>query len=113
MEAEVDRVQAESNTVWLDDGRALSYDYLVIASGSSPRSDQTPGMTGEQRRRSIFDFYTLDGATALHKALEDFTGGRLVVHVTEMPIKCPVAPLEFVFLVDAWLTKRGCASRPS
>ena len=53
----------------LTDGRTLSYDYLVIASGVTPRPDQTPGMLGSQWRRSIFDFYTLDGAQALAKAL--------------------------------------------
>ncbi len=106
-EAEVDRVEAEHDRVRLADGRSLPYDYLVIASGSTPRPDQTPGMDGQEWRRSIFDFYTLDGAKALRKALQQFTGGRLVVHVTEMPIKCPVAPLEFAFLADAWLGERG------
>ncbi|MGB3687623.1 MAG: FAD/NAD(P)-binding oxidoreductase [Ornithinimicrobium sp.] len=107
VEADVDRVDAEDDSVRLADGRSLHYDYLVIASGSMPRPDQTPGMADEQWRRSVFDFYTLDGATALRDALQQFTGGRLVVHITEMPIKCPVAPLEFAFLVDAWLGARG------
>ena len=107
IEADVDRVEAEQDTVHLVDGRSLHYDYLVIASGSTPRPDQSPGMAEEEWRKSIFDFYTLEGATALRDALQEFTGGRLVVHVTEMPIKCPVAPLEFAFLVDAWLGEQG------
>ena len=67
---EIDRVDADANSVRLTDGRELTYDYLVIATGVSPRPDQTPGMLGPQWRRSIFDFYTLDGATALRDALE-------------------------------------------
>jgi sulfide:quinone oxidoreductase len=55
----------------------------------------------------VFDFYTLEGAKALPKALANFEGGRLVLNIVEMPIKCPVAPLEFAFLADAYLTKRG------
>ena len=55
----------------------------------------------------MHEFYTLEGAIALRSALENFTGGRLVVHITEMPIKCPVAPLEFTFLADAYFTDRG------
>ena len=109
--ADVDRVDAPSNEVILSDGRILSYDYLVIASGTTPRPDQTPGMLGPQWRRSIFDFYTLDGAKALAEALESFDHGRLVVHITDMPIKCPVAPLEFTFLAEAWLRKRGLRDR--
>jgi sulfide:quinone oxidoreductase len=108
---EVNRVNAEAHTVSLTDGRILPYDYLVIASGTTPRPDQTPGMLGEEWRRSIFDFYTFEGATALASALQAFDHGRLVVHITELPIKCPVAPLEFAFLADAWLHERGLRDR--
>ncbi|GGB65296.1 oxidoreductase [Knoellia flava TL1] len=109
--ADVDRIDADENAVLLADGRRLSYDYLVIATGTTPRPDQTPGMLGKEWRRSVFDFYTFDGARALAAALPAFDHGRLVVHITEMPIKCPVAPLEFAFLADAWLRQRGVRDR--
>ncbi|GAA4723457.1 FAD/NAD(P)-binding oxidoreductase [Pedococcus ginsenosidimutans] len=108
---EVEHVDGDAESVLLVDGRVLDYDYLVIATGTSPRPDQTPGMLGRQWRRSIFDFYTYDGAVALAAALPSFDHGRLVVHVTEMPVKCPVAPLEFTFLVDAWLREQGLRDR--
>jgi sulfide:quinone oxidoreductase len=107
----IDKVEPEENVVLLDDGRRLPYDQLVVATGTTPRPDQTPGMLGREWRRSIFDFYTLDGAEALAGALQRFDGGRLVVHITEMPIKCPVAPLEFTFLAEAWLRERGLRDR--
>jgi sulfide:quinone oxidoreductase len=103
----IDKVEPGENVVVLEGGRRLPYDQLVIATGTTPRPDQTPGMLGSEWRRSIFDFYTLDGAVALAEALDSFDGGRLVVHITEMPIKCPVAPLEFTFLAEAWLRERG------
>ena len=65
------------------------------------------GMLGDGWQKNVFDFYTLEGAKALQEALANFEGGRLVVNIVEMPIKCPVAPLEFAFLADAYLTKRG------
>ena len=105
--ADVDRVEPADNRVLLADGRVLAYDQLVIASGTTPRPDQTPGMAEGQWRTSVFDFYTLDGAVALRDALAGWEGGRLVVHVVEMPIKCPVAPLEFAFLADAFFAERG------
>jgi len=108
---EVDRVDTDTNRVLLNDGRELGYDYLVIASGTTPRPDQTPGMLGPEWRKSIFDFYTLEGAEALAEALAEFDHGRLVVHITEMPIKCPVAPLEFTFLAEAWLREKGVRDR--
>ena len=108
---EVDRVDAPAGTVALTDGRSLAYDYLVVATGTSPRPDQTPGMLGTEWRRSIFDFYSFEGAQALAEALKTFDRGRLVVHITDMPIKCPVAPLEFTFLAEAWLRDQGLRDR--
>jgi sulfide:quinone oxidoreductase len=107
----VDKVDADQDAVLLEDGRRISYDELVIATGTSPRPDQTPGMLDSEWRRSIFDFYSLDGAEALADALTRFDSGRLVVHISEMPIKCPVAPLEFTFLAEAWLRERGLRDR--
>ena len=79
----------------------MPYDYLVIGTGAGPCPDQAPGMLGGlQWRRSIFDFYSLDGAADLKMALVGFRGGRFVVHITDVPIKCPVAPLEVTFLTD-------------
>jgi sulfide:quinone oxidoreductase len=107
----VDKVVPESNQVVLEDGTTVGYDQLVIATGTTPRPDQTPGMEEEEWRRSVFDFYTLDGALALRDALAKWDGGKLVVHITEMPIKCPVAPLEFTFLADSFFKDRGMRDR--
>jgi sulfide:quinone oxidoreductase len=84
---------------------------LIIATGTRTVPDETEGLTGPGWRERAFDFYSLDGATALAGALERFTGGRLVVNVIEMPIKCPVAPLEFAFLADWYFTERGIRDR--
>ena len=104
---EVGVLDTEKKTVRLADGGVVGYDYLVIATGTSPRPDQTPGMLGPQWHRSIHDFYTYDGALAVRDALQSFPGGRLVVHVVDQPIKCPVAPLEFTFLAEAFFRRRG------
>lgn len=108
IQAGIEKVDPLANKLFLDDGREIGYDYLVIATGTSPRPDQTPGMSDPALwYKSVFDFYTMEGSLALREALKDFNGGRLVVHISEMPIKCPVAPLEFTFLADAYFEKRG------
>ncbi len=109
--SEIDHVEPERNVVELADGRTLPYDYLIIATGTSPRPDQTPGMIGPEWRKSIHEFYTLEGATALANTLADWEGGRMVVHIVDMPIKCPVAPLEFTFLADSYFTERAMRER--
>ncbi|MGZ6839298.1 MAG: type III sulfide quinone reductase, selenoprotein subtype [Frankiaceae bacterium] len=107
----VDRVLPDENRVLLADGKDLPYDYLVIASGTAPHPEETPGMQDGEWRQSVHEFYTLEGATALAEKLQSWEGGRLVVHIVEMPIKCPVAPLEFTFLADAFFTEQGMRDR--
>ncbi len=105
--ASVQTVDARQRVVSLADGTELPYDLLVIASGSQIKPGETPGLVGGEWHRTIHDFYTLEGAQALRRALASFPGGRLVLNVVEMPIKCPVAPMEFLFLADAFFTRRG------
>ena len=85
----------------------MDYDVLIVATGSRLAPEETEGLTGPGWRETMFDFYTLEGATALRDKLATWGGGRLVIDIVDMPIKCPVAPLEFAFLADDFFTKRG------
>ena len=105
--ADIDRVVPEEKRVALSDGESISYDFLVLATGSRTLPEATPGLAGEGWRKTAHDFYTLEGARALRRALDGFHAGRIVVDIAELPIKCPVAPLEFLFLADAYFTQRG------
>jgi sulfide:quinone oxidoreductase len=104
---EVDVVKPDESVVVLTDGSELSYDQLIIATGTHPRREETEGLDSEHFGETIHDFYTLEGATRLAEVLDGWEGGRLVLNIVEMPIKCPVAPLEFMFLADAFFTERG------
>ncbi len=104
---ELDRIAPDEHRVYLQGGVRSAYDILVIATGSRVTPEATPGLTADGWRDTAFDFYTLPGAQALRDKLARFDKGRLVLNVAEMPIKCPVAPLEFLFLADAFLTERG------
>ncbi len=106
-EHEVDSVVLERNEVVLDDGNVLPYDVLVVASGVRLQPEETEGLSGPGWNERVFTFYSPEGAEALRGALERFDGGRLVVNLVDMPIKCPVAPLEFAFLADWHLRERG------
>jgi sulfide:quinone oxidoreductase len=106
-QAAVDRVDLDKDEVLLADGTPVSYDVLVIATGARLVPEETDGLTGQGWMEKVFTFYTWGGALALRGALARFTGGRLAVAVMDMPIKCPVAPLEFCFLADAYFRDRG------
>ena len=98
----VEHVDTDASTVTLQDGGVIRYDVLVIATGARLLPEETEGLTGPGWNDNVFTFYTPEGAAGLARALSQFDAGRLVVNVVDMPIKCPVAPLEFCFLADAF-----------
>jgi sulfide:quinone oxidoreductase len=110
-ETDVERVDLEGDRVELGNGTALPYDVLVVATGVDLQPEETEGMLGEGWRERVFTFYDVGGAEQLARALDAFDGGRVVVNLVDMPIKCPVAPLEFAFLTDAYFGERRIRDR--
>ena len=93
-------------TVKLAGGTSLPYDYLVLATGSRIVPEDIPHFEAEAHH-----FYTAGAALELRRALDAFTGGRIVIGIASMPYKCPPAPLEVAFLIDAELRERGLRDR--
>jgi sulfide:quinone oxidoreductase len=106
----IEIILPDENKVVLDDGKEIAYDILIIATGTRPSPEETEGMLGSEWQKSVFDFYTYEGCIALRDKLREWSGGKFVVHVTEMPIKCPVAPLELAFLSDTYFREKGMRS---
>lgn len=110
--SEIELIEPDANRVRLvKDSKVINYDYLVIATGADIHPEETEGLKDGGWGRNIFDFYTAHGAAALGKFMNKWEGGRLVVNVVENPIKCPVAPLEFLLLADWYFTKRGIRNK--
>lgn len=106
VQKKIEQIFPEDKKVKLVD-ETLNYDILIIATGSKIAPEEIDGMKGKNWHKNVFDFYTYEGALALRNKLREWEGGHMVVHLTEMPIKCPVAPLEFAFLADSYFEKKG------
>src|SRR5450759_1619553 len=111
VQSAVEIIEPDHNQVRLDNGTTLTYDYLIIATGSDIHPEETPGLAEGEWGKSIHTFYSLKGTTALAQKLRAWEGGRLVVNVVENPIKCPVAPMEFLMLADWYFHERGIRDR--
>lgn len=105
--SKIEKINHAENSVLLEKNKVLNYDYLIVATGTRTAPGETEGLLGDLWYKEIFDFYTIEGALALADYFKTWKGGKLVVNITEIPFKCPVAPLEFVFLADAFFTKKG------
>ena len=109
--SDVELIEPEANKVTLaKDKKVIHYDQLLIATGTDIHPEEVDGML-DGWRQNIFDYFTFDGAMALREFLKNFKGGRVVLNIKEMPIKCPVAPLEFVYLADYFFTQKGMRNK--
>jgi sulfide:quinone oxidoreductase len=102
---EVVGLDKENRTV---EGKKDKYDYdwLIIASGCSIEPEEVEGMM-DGYYKDIHDFYTLNGAVALREKMKYFEKGRVVLNIAELPYKCPVAPIEFIFMADWFFGEKG------
>jgi sulfide:quinone oxidoreductase len=87
------------------DGGTHQGDYLVVALGADYDFDHTPGLAEAN------EFYSVAGASRLAAVLPEFTGGRVVVGISDAPYKCPPAPSECVLLAHDLLIERGIRGR--
>lgn len=106
VQEKINLVKPGENAIELANGEKYVYDILIVATGAKIAPEEVEGMKGSEWQKSVFDFYSFEGAMALRNKLREWQGGKLVVHITEMPIKCPVAPLEFAFLADSYFKNK-------
>lgn len=99
---QVTALDTAAQRVDLAKSESQSYDYLIVATGSTPCPEDVPGLV-----EGGHHFYTHEASSRLYGALQEFRGGKVVVGVGGLPYKCPVAPLEFTFLLEDFLTRKG------
>ncbi|HWG33883.1 MAG TPA: FAD/NAD(P)-binding oxidoreductase [Gemmatimonadaceae bacterium] len=91
----------DRNEVKTGSGKTYAYDLLVIATGARIVPQEVPGMAEGSE-----NFYTEEGALRLHKRLMEFRGGTVAM-VVSLPHKCPVAPIEAMFLLHDFFKARN------
>lgn len=98
----VQRVVPAEKQLITADGQTHQYDYLVLATGSRNAPEEVPGFA-----EGADHFYSEAASLQLRDKMEHFTGGRIVTGVASVPYRCPPAPLEYTFMLEAALRDRG------
>ena len=89
---------------------SFSYDFLIISTGCNIAPEENDGLM-DAWGKNAFSFYTIPAAETLRQRMKEFDGGRLVLNIAELPFKCPVAPIEFVFMADWFCRKKGIRNK--
>lgn len=102
----VTRVDPEKKEIYTESNKTYSYDYLVIATGAGYDYDRIPGY-----KETAHNFHDGPATLKLREALEKFEGGNIVMGIADLPFKCPVSPLEFVFMAHHYFKKKNMLER--
>ena len=97
----VEEFRLDKNEVRTKSGKVHGYDIIVIATGSRPSPEDTPGLAEHAEQ-----FYTEESALKMFKRLREFEGGKVVIAMG-VPHKCPMAPLEITFMLHDYFKDRG------
>lgn len=105
---EVVGVDTDKNQVEAKKGR-YDYDWLVIATGCRIAPEEVEGLENwkPDPQSNVHSFFTPESAVALYKKLKYFKKGKLIFNIAEMPHKCPVVPMEFIFMADWFFAVNG------
>ena len=80
----------------------LAYDSLVVALGAQLAPETVTGFD-----EMALNLYSPEGCNQIHTALQKLTEGVVGILIPALPFKCPAAPYEAAFLIEAFLrTKR-------
>ena len=106
---EITRIDPDKRVVTTSK-HSFPYDFLVISTGCRVVPEDNDGLM-DAWGKNAFSFYTIASAELLRRKLKEFQGGKLVLNIAEVPFKCPVAPIEFVFLADWMCRKKGIRNK--
>jgi sulfide:quinone oxidoreductase len=104
-EAEVTAIDPGARKATTDRGE-FQADYLIVALGADLNMGAVPGLAEHAE-----SFFTMEDAERLHKRLQEFEKGDVVVLVPRTPFKCPPSPYEAAMLLDAWFAQKGIHER--
>jgi sulfide:quinone oxidoreductase len=102
----VTKVDTEQRKLETEKGDSYDYDWLVVSTGCRIVPEEVEGMM-DVWGEDVFSFYTLEDAVALRRKMKYFDSGKVVLNIAEFPYKCPIAPIEFVFMADWFFQVNG------
>lgn len=109
--AAASRLLPEENEVATDDGRTITYDYLVVAPGLDLDWGAIDGLEGRVGRDGICSNYGFDRCERTWETIREFDGGTALFHMPAPPIKCAGAPQKIMYMADDHFRKVGVRDR--
>ncbi|KAG9341291.1 hypothetical protein JZ751_019393 [Albula glossodonta] len=107
IKSRVQEIDPDKNIVRTDDGKEISYQYLIVALGIQLHYEKIKGLPEGFEYPKIGSNYSVKTVEKTWKALQDFKEGNAIFSFPNTPVKCAGAPQKIMYLSDAYLRKTG------
>nr|KAF6502825.1 sulfide quinone oxidoreductase [Molossus molossus] len=107
VKARVVELNPDKNCIRTDNGKEISYRYLIIALGIQLDYEKIKGLPEGFACPKIGSNYSVNTVEKTWKALQDFKEGNAIFTFPNTPIKCAGAPQKIMYLSEAYFRKTG------
>ncbi|XP_007517370.2 sulfide:quinone oxidoreductase, mitochondrial [Erinaceus europaeus] len=111
IKAKVVELNPDKNWIRTDNGKEISYKYLIIALGIQLDYEKIKGLPEGFDHPKIGSNYSVRTVEKTWKALQDFKEGNAIFTFPNTPIKCAGAPQKIMYLSEAYFRKTGKRSK--
>lgn len=97
----------DSNTVQIDNGENISYDFLVVAPGIQLNWGAIKGLKEAIGKNGVCSNYSFATAPYTWECIKNFKGGKAIFHNPHTPVKCGGAPHKIMYMAADHFRKQG------
>lgn len=99
--------QPESNALTTRDGRAVRYDYLIVAPGIQINWGDVKGLRESVGTRGVCSNYAYEYVDSTWNCIREFQGGNAIFTMPNTAVKCGGAPQKIMYLADDAFRRAG------
>ena len=107
LQASVSSFDPDNNTVTLDNGDTINYDYLIVSPGLQIDWDKIEGLEQALGKNGVTSNYRYDLAPYTWELAQNLQSGTAIFSQPPMPIKCAGAPQKALYLSASHWFKKG------
>ncbi|MFM6936304.1 MAG: FAD-dependent oxidoreductase [Aquirufa sp.] len=101
----------EENKVYLADGTAIQYEYLITVPGIQVNWGEIKGLKENLGKNGVCSNYSFESAPYTWECIQQTKGGKAIFTNPHTPIKCGGAPQKIMYLAADYFRKNGVNSQ--
>lgn len=98
---------ASDNSVQLENGEMINYNYLVVAPGIQLNWGEIKGLQETLGKNNVCSNYSFEFAPYTFECIKNFTGGKAIFHNPHTPVKCGGAPHKIMYMAADYFRKHN------